>query len=52
MSPQRVLLFLRNTLRERNDTHVTTFFDLYGLAPDFPGVAGSDAGSPGACIGH
>ena len=39
LSPQRVLLFLRNTLRERNDTHVTTFFDLYGLAPDFPGVA-------------
>ena len=34
---QRVLRFLRNTLRERRNTYVTTFFDLYGLPPDFPG---------------
>ena len=34
---QRVLRFLRNTLRERWDTYVTTFFDLYGLPSDFPG---------------
>jgi hypothetical protein len=34
----RVLRALRNTLRERNDTYVTTFFDLYGLPADFPGV--------------
>ena len=36
---QRVLRFLRNTLRQRKDTYVTTFFDLYGLPPDFPGRA-------------
>ena len=41
LSGQRVLRFLRNTLRQRRDTHVTTFFDLYGLPPDFPGPAGS-----------
>lgn len=34
----RLSRFLRNTLRERNDTYVTTFFDLYGLKPDFPGL--------------
>ena len=33
----RVLRFLRNTLRERADIYVTTFFDLYGLSVDFPG---------------
>ncbi len=38
LSPDRVLRFLRNTLRERGDTYVTTFFDLYGLHQDFPGV--------------
>ena len=36
---QRVLRFLRNTLRERRSTYVTTFFDLYGLPSDFPGRA-------------
>ncbi|MEQ1761448.1 MAG: DUF4276 family protein [Vicinamibacterales bacterium] len=35
---QRVLRYLRNTLRERPDTVVTTFFDLYRLPSDFPGV--------------
>lgn len=33
----RVRLYLRNTLRERADTYVTTFFDLYKLDTDFPG---------------
>jgi hypothetical protein len=39
LTPGRVLGYLRNTLRERNDTYVTTFFDLYALHPDFPGQA-------------
>ena len=39
LSRDRVLLYLRNTLRERSDVYVTTFFDLYGLRPDFPGVS-------------
>lgn len=34
----RVLKVLRNTLRERGDTYVTTLFDLYGLGVDMPGV--------------
>lgn len=34
----RVMKFLRNTLRERADTCVTTLFDLYGLHADVPGV--------------
>ena len=37
LTGQRVLRFLRNTLREREDAYVTTFFDLYGLPGDFPG---------------
>jgi hypothetical protein len=37
----RVIRYLRNTLRERGDTYVTTFFDLYGLKPNFPGVSDS-----------
>lgn len=41
LSERRVLRFLRNTLRERGDTYVTTFFDLYGLPPEFPGVEAS-----------
>ena len=36
---QRVLRFLRNTLREREDTYVTTFFDMYGLPTGFPGLS-------------
>ena len=39
LNVDRVLRFLRNTLRERPDTVVTTLFDLYGLASDFPGRA-------------
>ena len=34
----RVLRYLRNTLRESAETYVTTFFDLYALHKDFPGV--------------
>lgn len=30
---------MRNTLRERHETYVTTFFDLYRLDGDFPGRA-------------
>ena len=47
LKAQRVLRFLRNTLRERQDTYVTTFFDLYALPSDFPGlsVAADPAGS-------
>lgn len=41
LNDQRVLRYLRNTLRERGDTFVTTFFDLYGLPAGFPGVAQS-----------
>ena len=39
LKPERVLRYLRNTLRERSDTYITTFFDLYGLRNDFPGYA-------------
>ena len=45
LSGQRVLRFLRNTLRERQDTYVTTFFDLYALPADFPGLSKSAAWS-------
>ena len=39
LNDQRVLLYLRNTLRERQDVYVTTFFDLYKLPPGFPGLS-------------
>jgi Domain of unknown function (DUF4276) len=42
LSWDRVRRFLRNTLRERSTTYVTTFFDLYRLDAAFPGTA--DAG--------
>ena len=35
---QRVFRFLRNTLREQRNTYVTTFFDLFSLPNDFPGL--------------
>lgn len=41
LTAERVTRFLRNTLRERADTYVSTMFDLYGLDPDLPGVAAS-----------
>lgn len=37
LSRDRVLRYLRNTLRERANVYVSTFFDLYGLDTDFPG---------------
>ena len=37
LTRKRVIRYLRNTLRERRDTYVTTLFDLYGLVADFPG---------------
>lgn len=43
LTGQRVLRFLRNTLRERSDVYATTFFDLYGLPADFPGVRDAKA---------
>ena len=41
LNPQRVLRYLRNTLRQRRDAYVTTFFDLYGLPSNFPGQPGT-----------
>ncbi len=38
LSGQRVLRYLRNTLRERQNIYVTTFFDLFSLPTDFPGL--------------
>jgi SWI2/SNF2 ATPase/Domain of unknown function (DUF4276) len=38
LSYPRVQRYLRNTLRERSDTYVTTFFDLYRLDRGFPGA--------------
>lgn len=35
---QRVVTQLRSMLKQRPDTFVTTFFDLYGLPSGFPGV--------------
>lgn len=43
LTRQRVLRFLRNALRQRPDAYVTTFFDLYGLPADFPGVRDAKA---------
>ena len=37
LTADRIMRYLRNTLRERGDTYVTTLFDLYGLVADFPG---------------
>ena len=39
----RVLRYLRNTLRQRSDTYVTTLLDLYAVRSDFPGLAESRA---------
>ena len=38
-SKDRVLHHLPRILKERDDVYVSTFFDLYGLAPDFPGLS-------------
>ncbi|MYJ76152.1 MAG: DUF4276 family protein [Gammaproteobacteria bacterium] len=39
LSRDRVVGGLGRVLRERNDTYITTFFDLYGLPGGFPGRA-------------
>jgi len=39
LSRDRVLDYLRRTLHEKPFAYVTTFFDLYGLESDFPGVS-------------
>jgi len=38
LSRQRVLRFLQRVLLEQNDTYVTTFFDMFSLPKDFPGL--------------
>lgn len=43
LNRDRVLRYLRNTLRERADVYVATFFDLYALASDFPGRTEAEA---------
>lgn len=42
LSGDRVVGGLGRVLRERDDTYVTTFFDLHGLAGGFPGRAGTE----------
>ena len=37
LSRDRIVRYLRNTLRERGDVYVATLFDLHGLKTDFPG---------------
>ena len=39
LTPGRVLHQMPRILKERDDVYVSTFFDLYGLAQDFPGVS-------------
>ncbi len=43
LSGKRVLRYLRNTLRERENTYVATFFDLFALPQDFPGLDDTSA---------
>ena len=38
LTKDRVLHYLPRMLRQRDDLYVSTFFDLYGLATDFPGL--------------
>ena len=45
LTGDRVVGGLGRVLRERDDTYVTTFFDLYGLPVGFPGRAGAERGS-------
>ena len=40
LTTDRVLYHLPRVLKERDDVYVSTLFDLYGLASDFPGVSG------------
>ena len=43
LTKDRVLHHLPRILKERDDVYVSTFFDLYGLAPDFPGLSEASA---------
>ena len=43
LTKDRVLHHLPRILKERDDVYVSTFFDLYGLAPDFPGLSQSSS---------
>ena len=43
LSRDRVVGNLCRVLRQRDDTYVTTFFDLYGLPPEFPGKQSNSA---------
>lgn len=43
LSRDRVLRFLDNTLKERRNAYISTFFDLYRLDAEMPGVAESGA---------
>lgn len=53
LNAQRVLRYLRNVLLHRDDTFVTTFFDLYGLPADFPGQPATlTQGEPLAAAGE
>lgn len=47
LNMDRVRRFLRNTLRERADTYVTTLFDLYALDTTFSGVSDTKGMPPG-----
>lgn len=38
LSRDRVLKGLANTLKQHHDAYITTFFDLYALKPDLPGM--------------
>ncbi|MCY4170619.1 MAG: DUF4276 family protein [Bacteroidetes bacterium] len=42
LNKQRIFYYLRDALRERRNTYVTTFFDLYCLPRDFPGLQSVD----------
>jgi hypothetical protein len=48
----RVRRFIRNTLRERDNTYLTTLFDLYALDESFPGVADTRGQPPAARAQH
>jgi hypothetical protein len=48
LSLERVRTNLRSILRQRDDTFVSTLFDLYGLGPTFPEFAATRQYAPGS----
>ena len=46
LTKDRVLHYLPRILKERDDVYVSTFFDLYGLAADFPGLREASDSDP------